>query len=259
MTLDASLNSYVEFANTLADTSGEILRQYYRALKSVETKPDRTIVTIADKEVEQTIRQLIKKHYPDHGIMGEEFGNENEKSDYQWVIDPIDGTISFSIGRPLFGTLISLVYKNKPVIGIIDQPITKDRWVGVQGEVAVHNNTMIKVRQTQTLEEAILCTTGPNVLRQDLLPAFDALGAKVKTLVYGGDCYNYGLLASGYVDIIIETGLKPHDFCALVPVIESAGGMITDFEGKPYQLSSSGEVLATSSKKLHQLVMDQML
>jgi inositol-phosphate phosphatase / L-galactose 1-phosphate phosphatase / histidinol-phosphatase len=258
MTVAKSFNAYVEFAEQLADKSGQILRQYYRCVDGIETKADRSLVTRADREVEKALRAWIKKQFPEHGIIGEEFGSEREEAKYQWVLDPIDGTTSFLIGRPIFGTLIALVYNGKPLLGIIDQPITKERWVGVRGEFASFNKKMITSKRATDIASAILCTTSTDLLSKPIQSKFQALTKQVQCTVYGGDCYNYGLLAAGHVDIVIEMGLKVHDFCALVAVIEAAGGVITDFNGKALTLSSDGNVIAASSKKIHRLVMEQM-
>lgn len=256
--MTSSLNSYVAFAEELADASGKILQKYYRAVEGVEVKSDQTIVTLADKETEQALREMIVKRYPNHGIRGEEFGIEREDAEYQWVLDPIDGTTSFLIGRPLFGTLISLVHKESPLIGIINQPITKERWVGVKEVSARLNESIIHTGCPMALSDVILCTTSHSLLRPDIAEKFETLTKKVKCTSYGGDCYNYGLLAAGHVDVIIETGLKAHDFCALVPIVEAAGGVITDFENKALTLHSTGNVVAASSKKIHQLVIEEM-
>lgn len=246
---------YVEFIEELADVSGNIIRHYYRQLDGFDTKQDASPVTQADMEVEKALRAAISKKFPQHGIVGEEFGNENETADYQWVIDPIDGTLSFMAGRPIFCTMVSLVHKNIPVIGLIDQPINRERWVGVKDEFVSLNGTMIRTSTTNILEQAKLATTNPYLFQPQEYDAFRRLSQASKYTIYGGDAYNYGLLAAGYVDMVMESGLKPHDFCALAVIIEAAGGKVTDFSGKALHLHSDGTILACSQKILHNLAL----
>lgn len=253
--LDAN---YLPFATALADISGSIIKTYYRKLETVDTKQDRTVVTIADREVEQALREKIQQTYPDHGIVGEEYGTNGLEGEYQWVIDPIDGTSSFVTGRPLFGTLIALVHGGRPVLGIIDQPITQDRWIGMAGDRTTLNGKTVRSSALSTLDKAMIATTSPELLHEAARTRFQALAGKVRSVVYGGDCYNYGLLAAGYVDAVVETGLKAHDFCALVPVIEAAGGVITDFSGQPLSVSSEGNIIAAANNALHEQVLRHM-
>ncbi len=249
----------LEFANKLADVSAKVIKGYYRAFGAINSKADLSPVTIADMEAEKEIRQLIKKTYPNHGIRGEELGIENEKSPYLWVIDPIDGTASFMIGRPIFGTLISLLKNGEVVIGIINQPITDERWVGAHNKVTLFNNKPVKVRNCNSLKEAILCTTGPQYFANGKLDRFNKIAKEVKHVVYGGDCYNYGLLALGLVDVVIESGLKAHDFLALKVIVEGAGGIVSDWQGNPLNQHSCGDVLFCSSKQLQAELLEYLL
>lgn len=246
-----NLKEYTKFAHKLADKSGKTLKKYYRNLPGVSDKKDKTPVTVADIEVEQALRGMIEKKYPLHGIMGEEQGATNASADYCWLLDPIDGTKSFMIGRPLFGTLISLCYKNEPILGIINQPITKDRWVGVKDKKTKRNKKKLNTSQINVLKDATLCSTGPNYFTAKELTKFNTVAKKTKYTIYGGDCYNYGLLALGTVDLVIEAGMKPHDYCALIPIIEGAGGVITDWNGQPVTTQSNGTLLAAANKELH--------
>lgn len=232
------------FAGSLADASGAIIRNYYRTPFTIDDKQDASPVTIADREAEAAIRERIRAHYPDHGIIGEEFGADNPQSDYQWVIDPIDGTKSFMIGRPIFGTLIALTFKGEPILGIIDQPVTHERWVGVKGSSTLFNGKPVKSRPCKTLKQAILCTTSPELFTQEERTLYQKVAAQVKYVIYGGDCYSYALIAMGLVDMVIESGLKPYDFAALATVVTGAGGCFTDWQGKPVSLQSNGQVLA---------------
>ncbi|MCD6034356.1 MAG: Inositol monophosphatase family protein [Rickettsiales bacterium] len=247
---------YLTFAKTLADASGAVIKGYFRNHGVAEHKADQTPVTIADREAETVMRELIESHYPTHGIIGEEFGNIRETAEYVWVLDPIDGTVSFTIGRPIFGTLISLVYRGEPVLGVIDQPITGERWIGIPGagySAFYHRGerTITKARDVGSLAEAVVSTTGPNYLNASEWDKFQRAVKASKRVSYGGDCYQYGLVAFGLLDVVIEAGLKPYDFCALAPVVIAAGGVFTDWEGKPITLSSEGQVVAAGSKAVH--------
>lgn len=250
----------INFANNLADISSNITKKYFRKHFGEENKFNDTPVTLADREIEGSIRDAIIKHFPDHGIVGEEFGNTNENADYKWIIDPIDGTISFVIGRPIFGNLIALSYKDEPILGIINQPITGERWLGTKNGPSLLNGQIIKTRNITKLEDAILCTTSPAFFKDNDLEMLKSISSKTKYqsqdgVIYGGDCYLFGLLACGSVDIIIEQGLKNYDFMALAPIVESAGGIITDWEGNKLNLNSNGKVLACGSKKLHEEIL----
>ncbi len=251
-----------QFAHKLADKSGEVIRKYYRNFGSIEAKGDLSPVTIADQEAEKAIRFLIKQHYCDHGIQGEEFGLENENSKLRWVIDPIDGTSSFMIGRPIFGTLIALSYEGRPIIGLIDQPITGERWIGYEKENQTKqsflNGKSINTRSCEKLANAVIATSGPNYFSKDKLSKFNEIAGKALYKIYGGDCYNYALLAMGTVDVVVESGLKPHDFMALSAVVEGAGGMATDWQGKPLDINSNGDVLCSGDKKVHEEVLKML-
>ena len=213
----------IEFSEFLADEARKVLIPYYRKQFAVETKADATPVTQVDQDVEKVLRKLIQNNYPEHGVVGEEYGEERQNAEYTWVIDPIDGTKSFITGRPLFGTLIALVREQKPVLGLIDQPIISERWLGVNG-VTKFNNEKISTRECGELRDAYFATTSPFLFAQSDLGKIEHITKTAKYTIYGGDCYSYGQLALGRLDVVIEAGLKPYDFCALVPVIENAGG-----------------------------------
>jgi CoA:oxalate CoA-transferase len=241
---DALDMDFLRLAQRLADTAGPIVRRYFRAPCAVDIKPDKSPVTIADRAVEEALRHLIEQAYPGHGIIGEEFGSVREGADYVWVLDPIDGTRSFMSGKPTFGTLIALLHKGKPVLGLIDQCIVGDRWIGAQGHATTHNGAPAQSRVCDALAMATLATTGPSYFAAPELAAYERVRGAAATALWGGDCYNYGLLASGHIDVVIESGLKLHDFAALVPIINGAGGLICDWQGAPLGLHSSGQVLA---------------
>ncbi len=261
----------IDFANELADISSEIIKKYFRCHSSKigqVMKDDNSPVTIADKEVERAIRNAIVKKFPDHGIIGEEEDDVNMDSDYQWIIDPIDGTSSFIIGRPTFGTLIALAYQNKSMLGIMNQPISGERWVGVNQpgfmQGAWLNNQKITTSDRNHLNDAILCTTSPFFFQNHNQQAFNKLTKATKYqqyggVVYGGDCYSYALLATGFVDIVLDPSLKIYDYAALIPIIEMAGGIVTDWSGNEVRLESNFKMLACSNKKIHQQVLRELL
>ncbi|MEN3745906.1 histidinol-phosphatase [Sphingomonas sp. HF-S3] len=234
----------IALAERLADAAGAAIRPRFRADYGLETKDDASPVTLADREAEEAMRRLIIAERPMDGIHGEEFGVREGSSGRQWVLDPIDGTRAFIAGRPIFGTLIALVDKGWPVLGIIDQPILKERWVGVVGRPTLFNGVPAATRRCRDVKDALLATTSPALFTDDQLHAFEHLDAGVRSTVLGGDCYNYGAVASGWLDIVVEAGLKLHDFAALVPVVEGAGGRMCDWAGDPLHADSIGEVIA---------------
>lgn len=242
---------FLDLAHELADASGEVIRGYYRAHAPVDRKADDSPVTAADRDAERAIREILSRRRPDDGIVGEEFGDERPGAELVWVIDPIDGTSSFISGRPLFGTLIAAVRAGAPVLGVIDQPVSRERWSARRGGGATLNGAPARVRRRGRLGDGVLATTSPDLFAGAAAGRFRAVARAAGQTVYGGDCYNYGLLASGFVDAVVESGLEPFDFCALAPVIEEAGGRITDWAGRPLGLSSGGDVAAAGDARLH--------
>ncbi|CAK0740726.1 inositol-phosphate phosphatase / L-galactose 1-phosphate phosphatase / histidinol-phosphatase [Azospirillaceae bacterium] len=241
----------VQLAQRLVDAGGAAIRRYFRAPLTVDDKPDSSPVTQADREAESIIRAILNDQRPEDGVLGEEFGGKSLDSEYVWVIDPIDGTKSFITGRPIFGTLVALLHEGVPILGVIDQPITKDRWIGAAGRPTTLNGVPTKVRPCAGLSAATLCTTSPDLFSDSERIAFQRLTAKTKITIYGGDCYAYGLLASGFQDVIVESGLKLYDFAALAPVVTGAGGIITDWSGAPLHAGSDGRVIASGDARLH--------
>ena len=233
-------------ANRLADAAGEAIRPLFRGDWSQERKSDSSPVTEVDRAAEAAMRAVLEAERPDDGIVGEEYGTRNEGAARQWVLDPIDGTISFMAGRPIFGTLIALLQDGWPLIGIIDQPITGERWVGATGHGTLFNGKPATTRSCRSLSDAVLATTGPQYFSDHEGEHFMALAAKTshKRMLFGGDCYNYGLLSCGHIDLVVEAGLKLHDFAALVPVVEGAGGTMCDWNGDPLHRESAGHVIA---------------
>lgn len=243
---------YLEFANMLANASGEILKKAFKGPLSVETKADSSPVTQVDKEVEEKIRALIKDKFPEHKIIGEEYGVTADKSDYQWVIDPIDGTKSFISGSKSFTTLIAMLHHGKPVIGVIDQPIKRERWSAMVGQITLLNDVpLARLKNEKSMEQAYMATTSMEYFSTEQEAKFTKLRAKTASSILGGDAYAYAMLASGKLDIVLDVAMKPYDYCALPAVIEGAGGIITDWSGKPLGLNSDGSVIAASSKELH--------
>ncbi|WP_395329361.1 histidinol-phosphatase [Novosphingobium sp. BL-8H] len=240
------LDQDIALALRLADAAGEAIRPHFRSGLVAERKSDSSPVTIADQAAEEAMRRILKAEVPRDGIIGEEFGTDEGSSGRTWVLDPIDGTVSFIAGRPIFGTLIALLVDGWPVLGVIDQPILRERWVGASGMGTTFNGKEVRTRPCRELSDAMLATTGPQYFNDHEGEHFMALAAKTdhKRMMMGGDCYNYGLLASGQIDLVCEAGLKLHDWAALVPIVEGAGGTMCDWNGEPLHQQSEGHVLA---------------
>ncbi len=245
----------VALANRMADAARPIVRKYFRTRIAVDDKQDESPVTIADREVETVMRDLLTKAVPGHGISGEEHGTQGGDAEYLWVLDPIDGTKAFITGLPIFGTLIALLHRGKPVLGVIDQPISGERWLGVEGQRATFNGQPIAVRACPTLDQAYMYSTAPIMFPGAFAKPHEALTQSVKLFRWGGDCYAYGLLASGHCDLVAEASLKLYDFAALVPVVKGAGGLITDWRGKELDIDSDGSVLAAGDPATHRAAM----
>jgi histidinol phosphatase-like enzyme (inositol monophosphatase family) len=241
-----------DLAQRLADAARSILQNYYRKPIPVDAKSDASPVTQADRDAESAMRDILKRAAPDHGIVGEEFGSENADAEFVWVLDPLDGTRAFISGKPTFGTLIGLAHKGVPVLGVIDMPILNERWVGGHGMATVLNGTPAHTRACASLRQARIGTTSPEIFSDpERIEAFSGLRRHVLDCNYGGDCYGYGLLASGWLDIVMESTLQPYDFAAIAPVIAGAGGVMTDWAGQPLTLASNGDVLASGDPGLH--------
>ena len=236
---------FINFAGLLADTAGPILRRHFRTQVLVDRKSDQTPVSIADRDAEKAMRKMISETYPGHGILGEEHGIEGIEKEYIWVLDPIDGTAAYLAGKPQFGTLIALVHRGKPILGIIDQPILGERWLGAVGHITTFNGAKTAPRRCSKLEKATLNTTSPDMFEGPNSNKFSKLSERVAMTMYGGDCYAYGLLASGHIDLIVEADLKPYDFCALTPIINGAGGSVTDWQGHVLNINSDGRIVAS--------------
>jgi inositol-phosphate phosphatase/L-galactose 1-phosphate phosphatase/histidinol-phosphatase len=296
--MSAVLPEFIAFAHTLADAAGDILRPLFRQRVEVEAKGDSSPVTLADREAERCMREAILARYPDHGVWGEEWGRHLPDAKYCWTLDPIDGTKSFISGFPTFNTLISLTRLGVPVLGLIDQPVTHERWLGVSGMPSTFTSnvgvilqrhsgvsrnpeptgrdpgqplnqplnkiglddvelrsTPMRTRACASLADATLSTTSPYLFDDAGKHLFSKLKDTARFTVYGYDSYAYAQLACGHIDLVMESGLKPHDFCALRTVIEGAGGTITDWQGKPLTLASDGNVIAAGDKRVHAQVL----
>lgn len=236
----------IALAHRLAEAAAAAIRPYYRVAHGLESKADASPVTLADRAAEAAMRQILAVERPDDGIIGEEYGNEREDAARVWVLDPIDGTTSFIAGRPIFGTLIALCLEGWPVLGVLNQPISGEQWVGVMGKPTTLNGSPVRSRACPELSEALLATTSPHLFSAHEAEYFMALAAQCahRRIIYGGDCYNYGLLAAGHVDLVVESGLKLYDYAALVPIVEGAGGRMCDWSGEPLSADSKGDVLA---------------
>ena len=239
-------------AEAAADRAGALLRAAFRTDLRSDEKPDRSPVTACDRAVERAIRELIESSHPGQLVGGEEYGMP-EGARTLWVVDPIDGTRAFITGRPSFGTLIAFVEDGEPLLGVIDQPITGERWVGVRGERTRYDGRFggrVGTRRGGGIAQAELSATAPEMFAGADRRRFERLAAACRRPSWGGDCYAYGLLALGQIDIVAEAAMKPWDWAALVPVVEGAGGAMTDWEGRRLAFDGSGEVLAVGDEAL---------
>ncbi len=252
--------SIVATAQLAADAAGAVIRPCFRAPITAEQKGDASPVTRADREAELAMRALIAQRHPDHGVLGEEFGSTRVGADWCWVLDPIDGTRAFITGRPSFGILVALLHKGVPVLGIIDQPITGERWIGVAGERTRFIGPLggvVGTRACPRLEAAELSATSPEMFGE-AWPRWQRLGGAVRRTSWGGDCYAYGLLALGQIDVVAERDLKIWDWAALVPVVEGAGGRMADWRGERLGLQSGGEIVAVGDAGLLAGVIEEL-
>lgn len=246
------LGLYKEFIRAMASVSSKIIMQYYRTPISVESKEDASPVTIADKRTEETLRNLIMKGFPSHGIIGEEFGNYNEDAEYLWVLDPIDGTKSFISGSPNFGTLIALLKNKEPILGAISLPVFGELLIG-DSETAELNSQRVSMRQCSSLREASLLTTDyKDVIKYRDREKFDFLMNSCKIFRTWGDCFGYYLLATGYADIMVDPIMSVWDLMALIPIIKGAGGVITDFKGGD---PAKGDSIIAANVPMHEKVL----
>lgn len=245
------LNEFKILCKELAKVSSEIIKRYFRTEVSIESKSDNSPVTIADKKAEEVMRELITKNFPEHGIIGEEYGESNKGAEYTWILDPIDGTKSFICGAYSFGTLIGLLKNGKPILGVYNHPILNDFLIGDNSETMI-NDIKTKMRNCGDLSNAVLLTTDHlNIEKYQDISKFNDLIKKVKLYRNWGDCYGYYLLATGYADIMIDPIMSPWDLLPLIPIIKGAGGMITDYKGND---AVKGKSTVAASSKIHKEV-----
>jgi inositol-phosphate phosphatase/L-galactose 1-phosphate phosphatase/histidinol-phosphatase len=248
----AATDRFLALAADLADAAGEAIRPHFRQNLAVEDKPDLSPVTAADRAAETAMRHLIRAQFPEHGIIGEEYGAEREDAEFVWVLDPIDGTKSFISGVPLFGTLIALAQHGRPILGIIDQPILRERWIGAAGRATTFNGNPVRTRPCAELAVATVFSTSPDMFVGNDVAAHAKIAAAAKLVRYGADCYAYGVLALGFIDLVVEASNKPYDFCAMPPIVAGAGGVASDWQGRPLTLASDGRVLVAGDRRAHE-------
>lgn len=258
------LPTLLQTAHELADLGRGLSLQWFGQPLTVDLKADDSPVTMADRGVEAALRAHLAARHPDHGILGEEHGRERLDAEYVWVIDPIDGTRSFISGLPLWGTLIALMHRGQALLGLVDVPAIGERWSAGRSGATTYRHDHRPSASTPAcrtsgctdLRRARLYATSPDIFSVPQLAAFDRLTAKVAMRRYGGDCYAYGLVASGHVDLVVEAGLQPYDYLSMVCVIEGAGGVISDWQGRPLTMDSAGDVVVAASAELHRQALE---
>jgi histidinol phosphatase-like enzyme (inositol monophosphatase family) len=252
---------FVPFVERLAKVSAETIMPFFRTTFAMEDKSGGGVfdpVTEADRAAESAMRRLIGEVFPHHGVIGEEFGAHAADSEYVWVLDPIDGTKSFISGLPLWGTLIGLLHKGTPCYGLMNQPFTREKFYGDgraahwegRGADGTPATRRLRVRPCASLDRATLMTTSPKLIPEALRPRYEFLETKTRLTRYGGDCYAYCMLAAGHVDLVVEAGLNAYDIVALIPIVEGAGGVITDWDGG--DPSKGGAIIAAGDKRAHE-------
>lgn len=250
---------FIAHASRLADISRAIIREEIYRPPIVMVKSDASPVTATDQKVELALRAAIEEAFPEHGIIGEEYDNLNTDADFVWVLDPIDGTMAFIAGLPTFATLIALTWKGSPILGVLDSPITQERWIGVDGIGTTINGETIQTRACKDLGQAFAHTSSP--LYYESAPdiaAYDQLKSAVQFLIFGGGCHAVGRIAHGYIDLSFETAHDIYDYLALVPIISNAGGVISDWQGNPLTLSSGSRFIASGDPEIHRLALEKL-
>lgn len=247
-------HEFLVFAHRLADAAGEVLRRYFRMPCTPEVKGDSSPVTVADREAEAAMRALIEAYYPAHGIFGEEGERIRSDARLQWVLDPLDGTRSFIAGYHSFTTLIALTENGVPLLGVIDQPILRERWAA--GSTALLNDRPVRTRQAARLEDIAIASTSHAYFTTAQAQAYRRLCDHTVSASLGGDAYAYAMLASGHLGAVVDVAMKPYDYCALAPVVQGAGGVITDWKGRPLTLDSDGTVAAACTPQVHAQIME---
>ena len=251
---DVHLDEWLRFAHELADAAHALLAPAAAVTTSgpaVQVKADRSFVTALDARIEDELRARIDRRYPAHGVLGEEAGAWAPDAELVWILDPIDGTAPFVAGVPVFGTLVALAWRGVPVLGVMHLPVTQQRYVGVAGRPSTMNGERLRTRACGSLGEAILTTSNPDFLAAHERPAFEALRERTAWRIYGGCCLSYGLLAAGRTDVAIDAGFKIYDYAPFRPLLEGAGGVISDWQGRSVTLASGSQVLAAGDPARH--------
>ena len=249
------MNEMIKFALTMTEQASEIPRRYFRSGFDVDHKQDESPVTIADRETEQFIREAIKKQFPEHAIFGEEFGRDNTDSEYEWIIDPIDGTRSFVSGMPLYGLLLALLKKGEPQFSIIQMPELDEIYIGDGKTTSRNQCEILSTSKTTSLNDAIVYINEGEKIARKNSELFSRLTSTGRVMRLGYDCYPHALLAAGEIDLVIDFDLKPYDYYSLIPVVEGAGGVITDWQGETLTMQSPGDVVSAATPELHQQAM----
>jgi myo-inositol-1(or 4)-monophosphatase len=259
---------FEKFLEQLADASGEAILPFFRtSLFATDKAPGRAFdpVTEADHAAETVMRRLIERHFPEHGIVGEEFEDKRVGAEYVWVLDPIDGTKSFISGLPTWGTLIGLEHRGAPVCGVMNQPFTRERfsgdgraafWRGPAKQGGGVERRKLQARACDSLGQATLMTTSPSLIEEERRDKFFRLEKQVRLSRYGGDCYAYCALAAGHVDLIVESGLNPYDIVALIPIVQGAGGVVTTWDGGSAE--RGGAIVAAGDARLHAAALEML-
>lgn len=249
----------MDLALAMSDAVRPVIRRHFRTPMAVDAKTDASPVTIADREAEQLMRDMIMARFPDHGIRGEEYGLHQPDAEWSWVLDPIDGTKSFVSGSLAFGTQIALLCKGRPLLGIIDQPITCERWIGRAGCNTTLNGGMIRTSRTTRIEDAVIYTSAIDHFRDDTRVRYDAVARKARFQRSSHDCYAAGLLALGTVDLLLEGNVHDYDILPQLPIIEGAGGIVTDWDGRPLtDMRRFDTVVMAANAELHAKVIARL-
>lgn len=252
-------NYIKKFAHLLADQSGKAILPYFRTVMDVENKAAKAKydpVTIADREAERVMRDLIAMNFPNHGVVGEEFLPHNETAEYVWVLDPIDGTKAFICGLPTWGTLIGLKHNGKAEYGMMHQPFTQEKFWGNNEGAFMKTRlgqSQLKTRECENLANAIISTTSPNLFKGEDFTAYKRVENQCRLARYGADCYAYAMLAAGNIDCVVETGLDPYDIMAIIPIVRGAGGFISTWDGG--EAEQGGRIIASGDKRVHEAAM----
>lgn len=243
---------FLAAAEAFADVGSAMLRSAAQTRSVGESKPDRTFVTATDRAIEERLREMIADRFPDHGIWGEEFGRCQPDAEWQWIIDPVDGTAQFIAGIPVYATLVALAYQGAPVVGIMDFPAVQERWVGCAGRPTLRNGQVCRTSGQRDLASAMMAISSPDFFDESERPVFTAFQTAARWRVYGGAALGYGQLAAGRIDLCCDARFQIYDYACYRPIIEGAGGVVTDWEGAPLAIGSGMRVLAAASNELHE-------